>query len=95
MTDTQRGRDIGRGRRTRLHAKSQMWGSSRESKADAQPLSHPGILDSDLLMLSLGWQRRPKGDWLPWIANKDMWEGIKAPASGSCSSLCPPSHLGT
>ena len=45
-----RGRDIARGR-SRLHAGSLMWdsipglGSRSEPKADAQPLSHPGIPD--------------------------------------------------
>ena len=51
MIDTmrERGRDIGRGRRSRLHAGSLMWdsipspGSYPEPKADAQPLSYPGI----------------------------------------------------
>ena len=45
----ERGRDTGRGR-SRLHAGSLMWdsipglqGSCPEPKADAQPLSHPGV----------------------------------------------------
>ena len=44
----ERGRDTGRGR-SRLHAGSGTWDSSRipascpEPKADAQPLSHPGV----------------------------------------------------
>ena len=48
-THTERGRDIGRGNRSRLHAGSPMWdsipdpGITPELKADAQPLSHPGI----------------------------------------------------
>ena len=48
MRDTQRGRDIGRGR-SRLPVGSPMWdsipgtlGSQPEPKANAQPLSHPG-----------------------------------------------------
>ena len=48
MRDTERGRDIGRGR-SRLHPGSLMrdlilgLGSGPELKADAQPLSHPGV----------------------------------------------------
>ena len=53
MRDRERGRDIGRGR-GRLPVGSPMWdsilgldpgtpGSHPESKADAQPLSHPGV----------------------------------------------------
>ena len=47
MRDTERGRDTGRGR-SRLPARSLRWdfipvGSHTESKADAQPLSHPDI----------------------------------------------------
>ena len=47
MSDTERGRDTGRGR-SRLPAGSPMWdsipgpGSQPELKPDAQPLSHPG-----------------------------------------------------
>ena len=48
MRDTERGRDIGRGR-SRVPAGSPMLGldpgtlgSQPEPKADAQPLSHPG-----------------------------------------------------
>ena len=47
MRDTERGRDIGRGR-SRLHAVSPMWDlipgpwDHTELKADAQPLSLPG-----------------------------------------------------
>ena len=47
---TERGRDIGRGRRSRLHARSpnvgldsRTSGSRPEPKADTQPLNHPGI----------------------------------------------------
>ena len=49
MRERQRGRDIDR-ERSRLHSGSLMWdsildpGSRPEPKADAQPLSHPGIL---------------------------------------------------
>ena len=48
MRDIERGRDIGRGR-SRLLTGSLMWdsipgpGSHPEPKADAQPLSHPGV----------------------------------------------------
>ena len=48
MRERERGRDIGR-RRSRLHAGSPMWDlilDSRthpELKADAPPLSHPGV----------------------------------------------------
>ena len=48
MRDTEKGRDIGRGR-SRLPAGSPTWdtipdkGSQPEPKADAQPLSHPGV----------------------------------------------------
>ena len=48
MRDTERGRDMDRGR-SRLPARSPMWdlisgqGSCPESTAGAQPLSHPGI----------------------------------------------------
>ena len=50
MRVAERGRDTGRGRRSRLHAgarcgtRSQNSGSCPEPKADAQPRSHPGIL---------------------------------------------------
>ena len=49
MRDTERGRDIGRGR-SRLHARIPMWdsipelGSCPEPKAGTQLLSHPGVL---------------------------------------------------
>ena len=47
MKDTERERDISRGR-SRLHAGSPMWDpgtpvSRPEPKADAQLLSHPGV----------------------------------------------------
>ena len=48
MRDTERARDIGRGR-SRLLAGSLMWdwipklGSCPELKADGQPLNHPGV----------------------------------------------------
>ena len=56
MRDTQRrGRDIGR-RRSRLLTRSLMQdsipelGSSPEPKADAQPLSHPGVPEDFFLI---------------------------------------------
>ena len=61
MKDRERGRDrdIGRGR-SRLHAGSPMWdstpelpGSHPEPKADAQPLSHPGVPFTRLLKACL------------------------------------------
>ena len=50
MRDTERDRDIGRGRKSRLHPcrepnvglDPRTLGSCPELKADAQPLSHPG-----------------------------------------------------
>ena len=48
MRDTERGRDIGRGR-SRLLTGSPIWdsipelGSHPEPKADTQPLSYPGV----------------------------------------------------
>ena len=53
MRDTQRGKDIGRGR-NRLSTGSPMWDQSQYSgitpkpKADAQPLSHPGAPRIDI-----------------------------------------------
>ena len=51
MRDTQRGRDIGRGR-SKIQAGEpdagldlRTLGSQPEPKADTQPLSHPGALD--------------------------------------------------
>ena len=55
MIDTERGRDIGR-RRSRLPTGSLMWnlipklGSRPEPKADAQPLSHPGVPNLEVLV---------------------------------------------
>ena len=48
--ETERGRDIGRGRsrpwqRAQRGTQSRIPGSGPEPKADAQPLSHPGIPD--------------------------------------------------
>ena len=45
MKDTERGRDIGRGRSREpdVGLDSRSPGSQPELKADAQPLSHPGI----------------------------------------------------
>ena len=55
MRDTERGRATGRGR-SRLLAGNPMWGpdpwtagSGPEPKADAQPLSHPGVPSFPLL----------------------------------------------
>ena len=48
--ERERGRKLGR-ERSRLPTRSRIWesipdsGSHPESKAEAQPLSHPGILD--------------------------------------------------
>ena len=49
MRDTERGREIGRGR-SRLPAGSTMWDSipGPEPKADAQPLSHPDVPISEI-----------------------------------------------
>ena len=65
----ERGRDTGRGR-SRLHAGSLMWdsvpglGSHPEPKAEAEPLSHPGIpghcYSNDCLSTSLSAIRREK-----------------------------------
>ena len=56
MRDTEKGRDIVRGR-SRRHAGSPMWdsdpgtpGSRPEPKADAQSLSHTGILEINLFI---------------------------------------------
>ena len=52
MRDTKGGRERGRDRRIRLHAGSPIGldpgtlGSHSEPKADAQPLSHPGVHES-------------------------------------------------
>ena len=48
MRDTERGRDISRGR-------SRTPGSRPELKADAQPLSYPGVLSIHILCTYLNW----------------------------------------
>ena len=60
MRDTERGRDTGRGR-SRLHAASLMWDSipgpqdhALGWKADAHPLSHPGVPGEDILCEKFG-----------------------------------------
>ena len=59
-TQRERQRDIGRGRRSRIHAGSLMWdsilglpGSCPEPKADAQPLSHPGVPSPTIIRTTL------------------------------------------
>ena len=57
MRDTERGRDIGRGRR-RLPVRSPVWdsilgpGSCLEPKADGQLLSHPDIPTYSFILVS-------------------------------------------
>ena len=68
-TERERGRDTGRGR-SRLHARSPMWGlkprnlgSWPEPKAEAQPLSHPGIPSFNLFDVHLSQGRVTSGDY--------------------------------